>query len=51
MNVTQNKFLFCKEKDWAAASAAAIDDNAADRNLYEVKTSIFNRRSNIYELQ
>lgn len=31
MNFTQNKFLFCKEKD----CAVAIDDNVADRNLYK----------------
>ena len=34
MNFTQIKFLFCKAKNCAVA-AAAIDDNAADRNLYK----------------
>ena len=37
MNFTQNKFLFCKAEDWAVASATAIDDNVADKNLGKQK--------------
>ena len=33
MNFTLNKFLLCKADDWAVASATAIEDNDADKNL------------------